>query len=188
MWPQRPAPLVVEHFQKGNLKDFCLFFIHKLFILSQIKEAGQIRPRLLPVWPRPERERWWTPELPPRGERHAAADRRLHPRRPNHRRAQQTNPGRHDGQSEPLTPAGAVQSETGRSTTCYMNPAATAVKIPKTLTRLWICIFIRLWAEMILVSTAAASLRIKQHSLMKNRCCWSLIPSFRSTKHQHSRI
>lgn len=95
-------------FTVDSCKAFCF--------LQQVKTARwQIRPHPLCAWPRPrsgsERERRGAPEPPVGRERRVAKDWSLYPRRPNHRRAQQTDTGSHDGQREALTAAAAVQSE-----------------------------------------------------------------------------
>lgn len=76
--------------------------------MSQIEATrGSIRPRLLATRARPlarrSRASGRAPEAPVRGEGHPAEDRRLHPRRQNHLRAQQTNPGSHEGAWKGLT-------------------------------------------------------------------------------------
>lgn len=74
--------------------------------MTQIEATrGPIRPLLLAIWPRPLAPCWRAPEPPVRGERHSAEDRRLHPRRQNHLRAQQTDPGCHEAAREGLTEA-----------------------------------------------------------------------------------
>lgn len=122
MWRKTKVMLLIFKYYLNILLCYCkliiltrevhgnIWFRSSINVLSQIEATRrEIRPLLLSSRPRPlvARERERTPEPPVRGERHPAEDGRVHPRRQNHLRAQQTDTWRHEAARKGLTRYGA---------------------------------------------------------------------------------